>query len=633
MGVFSKVRARYRASIQSASFEARGFHVPNDVTLALDANHDPRSSSHPLASIWLMTPVDQAPFHFRLVYIEPAKEDDDTLHIKIGGATISQSSGEPTFKTCTKQYHAISYTWSGEPRDHRVFCFGKPVPVTKSCFDILCAVRRQVGSTLIWIDQLCINQLETSWGLQERSRQIQMMGEIYAGAKSVIVWLERPALSGARLMHALSLMEHLADKQKIAVDGVPVSFSRSTSDWACLFDLLENRYFGRRWILQEVAADSPVYALFDHRSYGFSKLLHCGMFLLRLQAEEITLDRALSDELKEGLVDITSRSATLHNLALTATLATSRMMKSSENTMFELLLTHHRYESERQHDAIYALRSLASDRGKLPLPDYEKSYEKVCLEHSIFFWNEGYSSQLLLYSGSRQPDSLSLPSWALDPSPGFLASTVGQCCPRDLSQQKHCHQPIQAASREIQLSRKNIGHIRATSGKYKRTLEDQLRHLQRFASENTPEGLLLGRLLAYVNLLSESGRDWKNHTLSSQFRGAMNNVDASLRLLATAPRFPGEIKHMIRHHLLNSDDSSVVKNSATLAITTDGRLGLVPEWTEPGDSLVFLEGVPMPSILRKTDRSECYCLIGTCYFLDAQDLRLEESGWEPITLV
>ena len=46
-------------------------------------------------------------------------------------------------------------------------------------------LRLSAETGTFWIDLLCINQRDTN----ERSRQVAMMGEIYASAQSVSIWL------------------------------------------------------------------------------------------------------------------------------------------------------------------------------------------------------------------------------------------------------------------------------------------------------------------------------------------------------------------------------------------------------------------------------------------------------------
>ena len=56
---------------------------------------------------------------------------------------------------------------------------------------------------LLWIDAICINQNDDD----EKSSQVQRMGEIYGGAERVLVWLGSEADNSACVMSVLSWLE------------------------------------------------------------------------------------------------------------------------------------------------------------------------------------------------------------------------------------------------------------------------------------------------------------------------------------------------------------------------------------------------------------------------------------------
>lgn len=82
-------------------------------------------------------------------------------------------------------YEAISYTWGDTTKTQLVTLGGLPFAVTSNVYNILegrCSIN---GPRLIWIDSICINQDD----LQEKSRQVRLMREIYRGAQQVTVCL------------------------------------------------------------------------------------------------------------------------------------------------------------------------------------------------------------------------------------------------------------------------------------------------------------------------------------------------------------------------------------------------------------------------------------------------------------
>lgn len=57
--------------------------------------------------------------------------------------------------------------------------------ITDSVKDILLELRSSETERVLWIDAMCINQKD----IDERNRQVWLMGQVYSKAKAVIIWL------------------------------------------------------------------------------------------------------------------------------------------------------------------------------------------------------------------------------------------------------------------------------------------------------------------------------------------------------------------------------------------------------------------------------------------------------------
>jgi hypothetical protein len=94
----------------------------------------------------------------------------------------------------TPDFEALSYTWGAIERhlplsivhtdasgqDHEEALFATP-----QLMMVLRRLRYPTKSRWLWVDQLCINQDDDV----EKHEQIQLMGQIYQAAKSVVIWL------------------------------------------------------------------------------------------------------------------------------------------------------------------------------------------------------------------------------------------------------------------------------------------------------------------------------------------------------------------------------------------------------------------------------------------------------------
>ncbi|KAH7356126.1 heterokaryon incompatibility protein-domain-containing protein [Pyrenochaeta sp. MPI-SDFR-AT-0127] len=147
-------------------------------------------------------------------------------------------------------YQAVSYTWGRQydPMYH-IFLNGRWYQAKKNLYDFLCSFREvpenQNGCAYLWIDQICINQTD----LNERSNTVRFMSIIYCQANFVITWLGNDAdtVAAARI------------------------FVHSKSSYSLLV-LLNNRYFTRLWVIQEVLLAREVRVLCGNIWLSFSEL-------------------------------------------------------------------------------------------------------------------------------------------------------------------------------------------------------------------------------------------------------------------------------------------------------------------------------------------------------------------------
>ncbi|KAH7026655.1 heterokaryon incompatibility protein-domain-containing protein [Microdochium trichocladiopsis] len=79
-------------------------------------------------------------------------------------------------------FNAISYTWGPEYPQRDIFIDGLRFAVRENCHYAIQQARSYQGSSLIWVDSVCIDQ----GNLHEKSAQVAIMGEIYACAATVL---------------------------------------------------------------------------------------------------------------------------------------------------------------------------------------------------------------------------------------------------------------------------------------------------------------------------------------------------------------------------------------------------------------------------------------------------------------
>jgi len=82
-------------------------------------------------------------------------------------------------------YEALSYVWGKPVGTRPIECAGGTLMVTPNCELALRHLRLARRERVLWIDAMCINQASA----QEKSVQVPLMGDVYARATRVLVWL------------------------------------------------------------------------------------------------------------------------------------------------------------------------------------------------------------------------------------------------------------------------------------------------------------------------------------------------------------------------------------------------------------------------------------------------------------
>lgn len=96
----------------------------------------------------------------------------------------------------------------------------------------------------IWIDAICINQIDTV----ELSLQVKQMAEVYSNSSKLIIWLGKPKASNQQIISRWSN----AELKTFSMPG----------------DILDSPWFSRRWVIEEYAL-TP----FHSRFYLFGNML------------------------------------------------------------------------------------------------------------------------------------------------------------------------------------------------------------------------------------------------------------------------------------------------------------------------------------------------------------------------
>ncbi|KAK1073449.1 hypothetical protein LTR74_001858 [Friedmanniomyces endolithicus] len=136
------------------------------------------------------------------------------------------------------RYSALSYVWGNPEERASITVEGAVVLVTKKLWIALRSLRSGTEDLIIWVDAVCINQTD----VPERNEQVAMMGDIYASATSVLIWIGEAD-----------------DTSDVAFDLMPGIMNRAvdlrahSEAGSFYFGLSGRPWFNRVWIMQELA--------------------------------------------------------------------------------------------------------------------------------------------------------------------------------------------------------------------------------------------------------------------------------------------------------------------------------------------------------------------------------------------
>ena len=227
---------------------------------------------------------DDKPPHYPACYRPLAPESIRVFELESGnfsdpivGRLVPQAiEGEP--------YEAVSYVWGDTSKRRDITVDGATLSVTANLHGALTAFRhwpvsgkgpaQQQQARRLWADALCINQED----LPERMSQLELMGRIFAGSRSVLSWLgweegeegRRHTQAAIRFIH--SFMEDpgagLLDARILLHHDVSVTgpverlgllpeddqrrFEEQARKWEAVKAFFEIDYFHRTWIVQEL---------------------------------------------------------------------------------------------------------------------------------------------------------------------------------------------------------------------------------------------------------------------------------------------------------------------------------------------------------------------------------------------
>lgn len=301
---------------------------------------------------------------------------------------------EPVHLNRTPAFETISYTWGANQTSRSLIVNGKRFEVSQKVYDIVHDRASCLTTRYVWIDSICINQEDDA----EKSSQVQMMRSIYGLSYHTIIWLG----SAPDANEAIGLLAHL--HRRIQFDDPIERASRPLMElniehpsWPSLIKLINNDYWTRCWIIQEIAVSQKTII-----SYGgelitwdyFCSLIetlfgsdpnsvwHISKIFWRNRTSQETIPM-------DAGIQIVSLKHIRENI---------RKNRSME--LFDLLTASINSTATDPRDNIYSVHgiSTAVSSGDI-IPDYTTSVEDSFLKAARYLLRQDYPARMLHLAG------------------------------------------------------------------------------------------------------------------------------------------------------------------------------------------------------------------------------------------
>jgi chemotaxis signal transduction protein len=198
-------------------------------------------------------------------------------------------------------YIAISYCWDPTSAKRGMFIDMQSLSISETVLEVLNQVQASQHATgsseRLWIDQICINQDDGS----EKLDQIYRMGEIYAKAEKVFIWLgptanqSDVALADMRgMLNRVLALNHATATRTHVADEIPKAINEDSGQ---LYGHIFMRpWFRRLWTVQEALLARKLIVMCGYQEVDFGLLVELAVQILTYGSLDLIQVPGASDE-------------------------------------------------------------------------------------------------------------------------------------------------------------------------------------------------------------------------------------------------------------------------------------------------------------------------------------------------
>ncbi|KAI1756503.1 heterokaryon incompatibility protein-domain-containing protein [Xylaria castorea] len=165
-------------------------------------------------------------------------------------------------------FDALSYTWGDQSHTFPFICNDQELRIHRNLRDALPYLARRQSSLPIWVDAVCIDQLNHT----EKFAQIRMMHSIYRQATQIWAWLGcgteysgdaiRLLPEVGRFGKELEMHYRRKSDKRFTPHSTILPYA-SSPIWKAIRELIYNEWFNRLWVVQEAALAKCIRVLYE----------------------------------------------------------------------------------------------------------------------------------------------------------------------------------------------------------------------------------------------------------------------------------------------------------------------------------------------------------------------------------
>ncbi|PTB39558.1 hypothetical protein M441DRAFT_28675 [Trichoderma asperellum CBS 433.97] len=622
--------------------------------------------------------LDPAKKEIRLLQIDRTRQPTSSLSFKLHQPISLDDSSNHLFI-------AISYRAGDPSQTVPIFIDGVQFNAFKPLTEALSRASQRLDAddeaedfasrVCLWADQVCINQSDNA----EKAHQVQLMKEIYQSAVSTLAWLGTSPLTSAGIeeFSALSFLHqrleqaagqgwdnvnkgaaYLETAEFVAKSVLPRLDAEGTS-WTALQALMEDQYWSRGWICQEVLLSTGVSFHTNKQELGQDdfrnalRLVKMFQILLRkyfnMDGEDLGLkeDPALDTDDLSPLLPFVNKLAWLHKLDLNAQeffLDDFGKWQESGGFDLETIMLHARTcKVSDPRDKVYAFLGITSPRYKL-LADYgnDTTAADAYIGAAAAHISSHQSLDMLSFADEKPPGS-TLPCWAPDwefnqPTLSLRFRLSGDPRAPKASKEFACepsflpdtggrpHRVLECIGIVVDSLDTALGETADSYPSWEECISNWASHAGVNLQENTTapngqeytHGTILGetKITAFWSMLCRG-----IHTPEKmQLLAMADYTTESEPATANANTETGEQKDSNKKEMLSEyslilgqipDQNYIKKAGWRFFKSCQGYYGLARSRVQPGDQICILLGSDVPFIIRPS--GEEYSLMGEAY--------------------